>query len=76
MYLNPRQIVENNDEDICIYARHITERTFPYTSDWTLYSWHNAERMWITNRGNNFSNIPKDGDICKICGREILIVDD
>ncbi len=76
MFLNTKQIVENNDKDICVYVKHVTQKNFPYINDCTLYSWHNGKRIWEVNNGTDFSSIPKDGDICKFCGREILIIEE
>ena len=76
MYLNPKQIRENNDKDICIYTKRVSVKDFPYVNDWMFTVWHNGKRSYKINRYNNFDNLPKDGDRCEICGREILIVDE
>lgn len=74
MWINPKAMRENDDTDICLYSLRIDERAPMYQSFWAMYSWHNGkeECMWTSMGG--FEGKPQDGDKCKYCGREILIV--
>lgn len=73
MHLNPKFIKENDDEDICIYVLNIEERNFMYKSSWMMYCYHEGERQFPWTNSSGFDDMPKDGDICKFYGREIII---
>lgn len=74
MWVNPKTLRENSDEDICLYHLRIDERMPMYQSFWAMYSWHSNKEMCMWTNNNGFLDEPKDGNICKYCGREILIV--
>ena len=76
MYLNPKLIKENNDKDICIYTHHVDERLFPYPSYHIMSVWHEGNHQFIWSSEDGWDAMPKDGQICKICGREIIIAKD
>lgn len=75
MIVNPKIIRENNDSDVCIYVRDVSERNFLYQSYWSFFAYHNGKMQLMWNNSNGFHDMPRDGDKCNICGREILIVD-
>ena len=46
-----------------------------YKSSWRMYSYHDGKCIFPWLNWDGFSDMPKDGDKCKYCGREILIVE-
>lgn len=78
-FINNREVQENSDKDLCIYSRYRSYQDMEhgvwvphFKPDNWLISYHNGKMgvMWDSS-DNNIE--PKTGDICPLCGREIII---
>lgn len=67
-------ISKNDDPDICLYSLQVHSRGFPYPADGLMYTYHNGEYFALWHSRDGWDKIPRTGDTCPICNREILII--